>query len=149
MKKIFQKPYVYFLVIISLVYLSLNVILSKFYVTIRYIPYYLGNLNWLELIVSIIFTIIITILLSINIINVYLKYKNSLNINKQAGISCGFTVAGLSTGVCPSCISGFFPFILSAFGITFTWAFLPFKGLEIQLLTIVLLSASLYFFNIK
>ena len=149
MKKIFKKPYIYFLIIISSIYLVLNILLSKFYLTIKYIPYYLEKINWLELSFSIIFAITIAILLSMNIIYIYIRYRERNNIKKQAGLSCGLTVASLSTGICPSCISGLFPFILSTFGITFTWAFLPFKGLEIQLLIIILLSLNLYFLNKK
>ncbi len=119
-------------------YLILAVVMSNFYQTARYIPYYLDSINWLELILSIIFTLVIATLVSLNVL--YFKEKRKLN----KSLSCTAALVGLSTGVCASCVSGVFPFLLSVLGISFSYALLPFHGLEVQFLTILVLIISLY-----
>jgi len=47
-------------------------------------------------------------------------------------------------GVCPLCVTGLFPIIFGLFGLSFSLASLPFKGLEVQVVAIVLLLSSLY-----
>lgn len=145
-KEVFVTPYLYGFIIVFLLYIALAIIISQFYITIIYIPKYLQTIKWSELIVGILFTLIIAFLVSINSVLSYKKYKQKKNIRKCAAITSVGTIGGLSTGVCSICVSGLFPFIFSLFGITFTWTFLPFNGLEIQLLVIILLSLSLYFF---
>src|SRR3989344_5794789 len=49
-------------------------------------------------------------------------------------------VGGLVGGACPGCIAGFLPAMLGLFGVVgFSLYNLPFRGLEIQVLSIVLL----------
>ena len=147
MRKILEKPYIFYLIGIFLLYIILAVVFSKFYFTIKFLPYYLNTINWSELIISIILTIIIALLVSLNSVYSYIRFKQKRNIKKETSISCAATIVGLSTGVCPACVAGVFPLVLSLIGISFTWASLPFKGLEIQLLIIIVLLISLYLLN--
>ena len=146
MKNIFQKPYLFWTLSLFFSYLALSIFLSGFYITIQYIPYYIKQINWLELSVSIVFTLVIAALVAFNSVYAFIKFKERKSA-KITGLSCAGTVLGLTTGVCPACVTGLFPLILGFFGITFSWATLPFHGLEIQLLTILMLSCSLYFFG--
>ena len=147
MKIIFTKPYLFWLIIIFVFYIALAVILSKFYINFKYIIYYLTTINWTYFLISIIFTLIIGFLVALNLVYSYIKYKQHKEFKKETAVTCFGTIGGLSTGVCPVCVSGLFPFLLGTFGISFTYAILPFKGLEIQFLVILVLVTNLYFLH--
>ena len=143
MKRVFEKPYVFWMLSVFFIYLALSVFLSGFYSTVQYIPYYLKQIKWIELSVSILFTLVIALLVAFNSVYILIKFKERRNA-KSAGLSCAGTALGLTTGVCPACVTGIFPLLLGFFGITFSWSTLPFHGLEIQVLTILILLLSLY-----
>jgi len=81
------------------------------------------------------FLVAITINLSIT------KFKEMKSLSSKG--EEGFTVIGIFSGVlggaCPGCFMGLFPAFLGLFGITATLGNLPFLGLEIQFLSIILL----------
>ncbi|MEK6914373.1 MAG: hypothetical protein AABW83_01870 [Nanoarchaeota archaeon] len=141
MKEIFRKPYIYWFFIIFLGYLFLNFLLSGFYKTIPLIIIYIKTINWLKLGMSLFLTLIIGILISVNSILIYIKYKERRKCNglKIAGAGA---VGGLIVGVCPLCVTGIFPLILSLIGISFSFASLPFGGIEIQILVFLILLIS-------
>ena len=147
--KVTKKPYIYWLIGIFTIYLSLNVLISGFYETIQFIPYYLKTIHWGELLLSFIFSLTIAALISINSVYSYIKHKQRQQVRKEGVMTCVATVGGFATGICSACITGIIPLIFSAFGITISYLSLPFKGLEIQLLVIVLLGTSLYFLQKK
>lgn len=146
-KEVFKKPYIYFFILILIVYLTLNILISQFYVTLRYIPRYIDTINWFELTLSILFTLVIAFLVSLTILLSYIKNKQRQKIKKGVAIAALGTTSGFAAGVCTACVAGVFPFIFSLFGISFSWLSLPFKGLEFQLLVIILLLTSLHLLN--
>mgnify|MGYP001613982565 CR=1 FL=1 len=143
-KKIFKRPYIYFLILIFFGYLILNVIISQFYITIQYIPKYLETIRWGELLLSGIFSLTIGILIAINSVLIYIKFKERKKIKKQALLVSLGTVGGFATGVCSACVAGLFPLIFGLFGVSFSFLSLPFKGMEIQLLIIGILIINIY-----
>lgn len=152
MRRILHKPYVYWIIGIFISYIFINLLISGFYQTIPLIIAYAGSINWLELIISIIFSITIGSLVSINAVYAFIKYKERQQWKKckEAGVLTGLgTLGGLATGFCPLCITGLFPLIFGLLGISFSFAALPLKGIEIQLLVIIILSLSLYLLNKK
>ena len=146
-KKIFEKPYVYFLILIFLIYLILNIIISQFYITVQYIPRYLETIKWTELILSGIFSLTIGLLISINAVILYIKFKERKEVKKQTILVGLGAVGGLATGICSACVAGLFPLVLGLLGISFSFLSLPFKGLEVQVLVILVLVINLYFLN--
>ncbi len=144
MRKIIQKPYLYWTIIIFILYLGLNIYISDFYETLQYIPLYTEQIHWGKLILGIIFTIIIAALVAINSVYSYIRYKHHQQIKKSGVIACVGAIGGLATGVCSSCVVAIFPLFFGLFGITFSWISLPFQGLEIQALMIVFLAVSLW-----
>ena len=143
MKKIFEKPYIYWLIGIFLVYELINFFISGFYNTFPLILKYASSVNWIELSVSLLFSLIIGILVSINAIYGYIRYKERKNcIEGNALVGIG-TIGGLATGFCPLCVTGLLPLIFGLFGISFSFASLPLNGIEIQVLAVIILIISL------
>jgi hypothetical protein len=62
-----------------------------------------------------------------------------------ASLGIGGLLAGSLAIGCPGCFFGLFPLLLSLFGITATLAILPFNGLELQALSILLLGTGIWF----
>jgi len=137
-KQIFRRPYLYWFLGIFLAYLTLNVLLSGFYNTIPLIFIYAKTVNWLKLGLSLILTFIIGFLVSLNTILIYVKYKERKKC-KGMGIASAGATAGLVVGVCPLCVSGILPLILGFLGIGFSFASLPFGGIEVQVLVVLVL----------
>ena len=147
MKILTKKPHVFWFIVIFILYLILNVIFSGFYNTFQSILIYYKTVNWFKLGFSILLTLVIGVLVSINAVSFYIKYKERKNLKKckEAGVLGGIgTIGGLITGVCPLCVTGLIPLILSFLGVSFSFAVLPFGGIEIQILFVIILSISLW-----
>lgn len=142
MKNILKKPYIFWIITIFLIYTILNFYISGFNNTFILILKYASTVNWTELIISIIFSITIGILVALNSVLVYIKYKERQKCKNQTVLAGLGAIGGLATGFCPLCVTGLFPLILSMIGITFSFASLPFKGIEIQFVVIILLIIS-------
>ena len=148
-KTVFKRPFIYFFFLIFFLYLFLTIIISQFYVTIQYIPLYLETIQWWKLIVSGFFTLTIGFLVALNSLLLYLHFKQQKNIKKQSIIASIGTLGGFATGVCSACVAGVFPFLLGIFGISFSFLSLPFQGMEIQILVILLFTMNIYFLEKK
>ncbi len=144
MKRLIHKPYLYWVVGIFLVYLALNIYLSQFYITARYLSIYASQLNWGKLLLGMLFTVLIAALVAANSVSGYIRWKERQSVKKAGAIACVGSIGGLATGVCSSCVASVFPLVLGLFGVSFSWASLPFQGLEVQGLLVVLLSVGLY-----
>ncbi|MEK6951639.1 MAG: hypothetical protein AABX29_01355 [Nanoarchaeota archaeon] len=149
LKIVFKKPYLYGIVLIFLAYIFINIWLSGFYNTIKLIIIYASTINWLELFISIILTLTIGILVSVNSVYAYIKYKERKKCLKESAVATAGSIGGLIIGVCPLCVTGLFPLIFSFLGIGFSFASLPFKGIEVQILVIIILLISLFMLNKK
>lgn len=144
MRIIFRKPYIYFVFLIFLSYLVLNLFISGFYNTIPLILVYAKTVNWLKLGISLFFTLIIGALISFNSILIYLRYKERKECKKEVALSGTGAIGGLITGFCPICITGLIPLVLGMVGISFSLASLPFEGIEVQIIVALILFTSLY-----
>ncbi|PIN95092.1 hypothetical protein COU53_01175 [Candidatus Pacearchaeota archaeon CG10_big_fil_rev_8_21_14_0_10_30_48] len=141
MREIFKKPYIYWFLAIFIFYIGLNILLSGFYKTIPLIIVYLETVNWVKLGISLVLTLVIGFLVSLNGVLVYIKYKERKKC-KGVGTASAGTIGGLIVGVCPLCVTGIFPLILGLIGISFSLGSLPFQGIEIQVLVALILFAS-------
>lgn len=139
-----SKKYLFQLAGIFVLYIILVFFISGFYNTLPLIFKYAQTVNWAELGISITFSLIIGVLVSCNLVAVYAKYKERKQCRQEGILATIGTAGGLAAGICPLCVTGLFPLILGLFGITFSFATLPFKGLEVQAISIVLLSLSLW-----
>jgi len=143
MKILFKKSYVYFIILIFLVYLSLNIILSGFYNTITLILVYAETVNWFKLGISLFLTLAIGYLIAFNSVLIYVKYKERKKCKKEFTLSSVGAIGGLVAGVCPLCVTGLIPLILGFIGVSFSLASLPFQGIEVQVLVVIILLVSL------
>lgn len=141
---LFRRPYIFAVLSVFFIYLVLAFLVSGFYNTLPLIFKYAQTVNWIELGISLVFSLIIAALVSFNIVVVYIKHKERKQCNQEGTLTAIGTTGGLAAGICPLCVTGLFPLILGLFGITFSFASLPFKGLEVQALSILILSLSLW-----
>jgi hypothetical protein len=141
MRQIFKTPYIYWFLGIFIFYLILNVLISGFYNTILLILIYFKTVNWIKLGFSLLLTLIIGFLVSLNGVLIYIKYKERKNCRGVGTASVG-TIGGLIVGVCPLCITGIVPLILGLIGISFSFGSLPFQGIEVQILLAIILFIS-------
>lgn len=132
------------MLVVFLIYLAVAFVISGFYNTIPLVIKYASSVNWVELGLSILFSLIIGALVAINAVAVYSAYRQRRACKEAGTVATLGTVGGLVAGICPLCVTGLFPLVLGLFGISFSFATLPLKGLEIQILSILLLSLSLW-----
>src|SRR3989344_4682120 len=130
MKRVFKKPHLYWLIGIFAFYLLLNVIFSGFYNNLPLIIYNASTVNWLKLGISIVLTLAIGILVAINAVYAYLLYKQRKRCLEGSAVAGVGTAVGLAAGVCPLCITGVLPLLLSLLGLSFSFASLPLGGIE-------------------
>ena len=148
MKRVLKKPYVYWFAAIFLSYLVLLVYISEFYVTIQYLSYYLNTINWVEFGASIILSLTIAGLIALNAVYGYIRWQER-RVAKEGALVCVGGVGGFAAGVCPACVTSVLPFVFGLFGVSFSWASLPLRGFEIQMITIAILVGSLYLLKRK
>ncbi|MBI2045765.1 hypothetical protein HYT23_06915, partial [Candidatus Pacearchaeota archaeon] len=142
MTQIFKKSYIYWIILIFILYIALNIIFSGFYNTIKLIIIYANTVDWLKLGISIILTLVIGFLVAVNSVTAYIKYKERKKCKEGVATASVGTVGGLIVGVCPLCVTGLFPLIFSALGLGFSFGSLPFGGIEIQVLVVIILGIS-------
>ena len=146
MKQIFKRPFIYWFFGIFAFYLILNFLISGFYNTIPLIITYFKTISWLKFGISLILTLIIGFLVSLNSIMIYIKYKKKERCKgvKAAGVG---TIGGLIVGICPLCVTGIFPLMFGLIGISFGFGSLPFQGIEVQVLVAVILGINLRYLS--
>lgn len=143
MKRIFKKPYIFWTAGIFILYLILDVFVSGFYNTIPLIINSISTVDWLKLGISLFLTLLIGFLVALNSVYVYILYKERKKCREGKTIAAVGSVGGLIVGICPLCITGILPLVFGALGIGFSFASLPFGGIEIQVLVVAVLLISL------
>ena len=146
-----QSPARYWALGVSVVYLALLVVVSQFYETIPLIPMYASQIRWGEFITSLVLIAITAALVGVVSVSLYTKVNEKVtesmsrsSVASPVIASCAATLGGLATGVCPACVTGIFPIVLGFFGVTFSWASLPFHGVEVQALVVIVLALTLF-----
>lgn len=146
-KAIFSWPYILIFTIIFFVYLVVNIFVNQLYITgfdvlLEFrksflIPFFLLN-------IFIAFLVPLAVNLSI------IKFKELKKINSVGG-GAGFLgiFGGLLGGACPGCFAGLFFVFLGLFGVTASLSILPFYGLEILVISIILLIVSIWILTNK
>ena len=149
MKYFFKKPFVFWFAGIFILYLLLDIFLSGFYKTLPLILAYANTVNWWKLSFSFLFTFLIGLLVALNAVALFVRYRERQSCKEQSVLAGIGGIGGLVVGICPLCVTGIFPLLLGLFGVSFSFASLPFRGLEIQALVMVLLGVSLWMLEKK
>lgn len=144
MKRVFRRPYIYWTVALFLLYLVIAIIISGFYNTFQLIIRYADTVNWWKLSFSLILSLIIGVLVAINSVYLFIRYRERKACKKETTLASLGTAGGLITGICPLCVTGLLPLLFGALGISFSFGMLPLQGIEVQLFTVGILAISLY-----
>lgn len=136
---IFRKPYSFYFIFLFFLYLLFNIWINKLYITYRVLidNFYYG-------IFLIFFMILVAFLTALNINLIIIKFKEYKKFNYESGWFTSIAVfLGFMGGACPGCIVGLFPaFAGIFFGSGISLNILPFKGIELQILSVLLLVLS-------
>lgn len=127
---------------IVIAYVGLNIWVNQVYVIglsffTSYTPLFVITFTIVNLLVA--------ILVGANLVMSMKRIK----MYKQAAVgsaSIGM-FAGLLGGACPGCFAGLFPAVASLFGVTASLSSLPLYGIEIGLLSILILVGTLYWIS--
>lgn len=135
-----KKPYVYFIIPLSLVYAIFS------FGTVRFIhggiQEFYRSMFATYTIPYTLMTLVISVLMGVSLTLFFAKLKEVRL--KSAGLGAtGIIVGSLAAG-CPGCFFGLFPLFLGLFGISATLAILPFNGLELQAISIPILLLSIW-----
>jgi len=132
--KIFLMTFIFYLILSGyLIYYFFNGFYLFFNYSIKYYP-------WL----NILFTLILALLFGINLALIIFRFKEVRKYNNESGTGIFTSVLSLFSAGCPVCSFTILSFLIPGISVTFSLAILPFKGLEIQLLGILLLIISIF-----
>lgn len=137
----FKRPYSYFLIIFSLLYLFVNSVLNGFFVIFPT----LFDSNLLIIVPFLVLNLIVALLFGVVLNLMVYRFREAERFRKKAGLAPVGIFAGLLGGMCPGCFAGLFPSVLALFGISVTLGSLPLFGAEFLIVAIVLMLLSVYF----
>ena len=135
LRAVFSRPFLFWFLGVTLAYLVVTVLVNEFDTTLKYAFRFSSQVEWVTLAFSMLFSVVIAILVGINSVSAFVLRRRRIAGETQT-VACA--IGGFFTGVCPGC-SSLLPSVLGWFGIGFSWALLPFKGLEVQVLIIIVL----------
>ncbi len=144
LRRLFQFPTFGWVLGIFLGYELLNFFVTQFSQTLITAYFYRDTVNWGKLGLSITLALLIGILIALTSVSAYLKYKERRHCREGTLLAGVGTIGGLVTGFCPLCTVSIGGLLLSAFGVSFSLGSLPFQGVEIQVLTVIVLCVSLW-----
>lgn len=139
-----KKPYRVLIWPLSLLYLVANYFIYRYMYNNNILDFYTAFPPWytttfttLTVIISALFGLVITLFIA--------KIREVRMKSAGFGIAAGL-FGGLAAG-CPGCVFGLFPVVAGAlgFGGGLTLAVLPWNGIELQVLTALMLLVSLFF----
>lgn len=135
-----KRNYKLLLALLVITYLTINVLINQFYVTL---PVFLSFRLSLT-IPYILLSIGTGIVAALNITLVIYKFKQVTAIKREAGTASVGIFGGLLGGACPGCFVGLFPTLTGVFGTSLTLSALPFLGFEIAIPAFLLSLIALY-----
>ena len=144
MRRLVRFPALAWVLGIFLFYELVNIVTTGFHTTLYYAYLYRAQVNWWELGFSSFLALVIGALVALTSVTAYLRYQERKRCQEGTVLAGIGAVGGLVTGFCPICTVSVVGLLFSSLGIGFSLGSLPFQGIEVQLLTIVLLSVSLW-----
>lgn len=141
---LFSTPYVFLYFLWVFLFFLINVFLNDILVTIAslihfklYFAFFYGF-----------FYVLNALLIGLSINLIILKYKEIKFVSAKSSL---FSVVGtflaFLTGACPGCVAGFFPVFMGLFGASLSLNDLPFYGIEIQAVSLILLLLGIFYLS--
>ncbi|MFH1649336.1 MAG: hypothetical protein ABIA93_02205 [Candidatus Woesearchaeota archaeon] len=130
----FKPPWLYSFLGIFIAFLAFNY-------WVNYLEYTIPSLISRGWFVPVFFFMIfvVALLVALNVNLILSKVIEFRKLHHSSGLSFLGAFAGILGGACPGCFVGLLPSIAGIFGVTTSLSFLPFYGLEVQALSILLL----------
>lgn len=144
-KRALSGPYFFSFILIAVGYLIINGLVNK---TITNNLAVLKTYSLPFLIPYIVLNILVAVLTGITINLAVMKikelreFREVQKVNKAGGVAAVGVFTGLLGGACPGCFVGLFPAVAGLFGISASLGVLPLYGLELQILSAVLLGGA-------
>ena len=135
-----QKKFLRIFLITFLVYLTLSVFLINYF----FLGFYLFFKQTSYAIFNILATLILGFLLGINVVLIFYRFKEIKKYNNESGTGIFSSVLSLFGAGCPVCSFTILSLIIPGLSTGFSLAILPLKGLEIQIIGIIILLLSIY-----
>ena len=137
---IFKWPYFVVFILVAVLFFSLNIYLNQSYEIMLNL---LGFKNWFTT-GFIFFSILVSFLVALNINLAIIRIISFGNFGvKAGGVGLVGMFGGILGGGCPVCFAGLFPAFVGLFGITASLSIFPLQGLEIQMISSILLVISI------
>ena len=141
-KAITKKEYVFLFFLWCCLFLLLNIYINELYIIRELLftyPYYI-------VFPFLFFTTINTLLAALCINLVIIKYHEVKTLSATDSVLGTFgAFCTLLAGACPGCIAGFFPILMGIIGLNITLVQLPLYGIEIQILSMIILLIGAYY----
>jgi len=135
---IIARPYSFYFIFFFFLYLIFNIWVNKIYVTYSVVFY-----NPSFGIPLLLLMVLVAGLVALNVNLMIMKFRELKKVNSASGITTLGIFLGILGGSCPGCLVGLFPAFVGIFGGTAAGLeILPFKGLELQVGSLVLLIIS-------
>ena len=147
-KAILNKPYNFSFIIIFLIYIGINIVINKLYITFDV----LNGLRIWFLIIFLFFNFIFVkflVAITVNLVAIKIKELKQIRDAKLGGETSGGVLSligifgGILAGACPGCFVGLFPAFLGVFGVAASLSKLPLFGIEIQIISSILFVISI------
>lgn len=146
-KRAVSGPYFFSFIFIAVGYVVINGLVNKtitngFAVLKTYSLSFLIPYLFLNILVAILTGI--TINLGIIKIKEWREFRGLQKVHKAGGVAAVGVFTGILGGACPGCFVGLFPAVAGLFGITTSLGILPLYGLELQILSAILLAGAVF-----
>ncbi len=135
-----KRPYVFSFFIIIILYLAINIFVNDTFITA---PLLFSNYPIFSLF-FILFGVLVAALVAANINLMYVKIRALERLGKGSGLTALGAFGGLLGGACPACFVGLLPASLGLVGVAVSLGDLPLYGLEIQIVSAIVLGVSLF-----
>ncbi len=141
---LFSKPYIFLQIIWIFLFILLNIYLNDLHI----IGFSFFHYPLSFIIPYLLLLIFNSIFVSLNINLFLIKFQEVKLVSaKQSFFGVLGTFFALLTGACPGCVAGFFPAFVGLFGSTITLNSLPFNGLELQAISLLLLIIGTFYLS--
>lgn len=134
-KAVSARPYSFYFLFFFFSYLFLTVYINKIHVTHQVLtqnPAY-GTMFTL-------LTVLVAGFVALNLNLAIMKFRELKKVNGASGLTALGIFLGILGGACPGCIVGLFPVVMGFFGgFGYSLSVFPYDGLELQVLSLILL----------